>query len=276
MTHANPRASVLIRTKNEERQLGSTLEAVFAQSTPVHEVLVIDSESTDATVRIAERFPVDVMRLRADGWSYPKALNAGARRATGDILVCLSAHCRPVTDAWLCCLLQHFADPSVAGAWGDELAPGATIGEGTPTRQEPGEYGPEYRFFGLSNANSAIRRTVWEEFKFDESIPAAEDKAWALQVLRHGYSLVFDPRAAVWHPRGSFAQEYRRSRAIHDGFKVLYPELYASPSGHAARLVKTLQHVVLAQLAKPQPRELWRLARRLPTSVSAAFRDRSR
>ena len=90
------RASVLIRTKNEERGIGATLDAVFSQGLPPHEVLIIDSGSRDQTLEIASRYPVKILTMSPKGWSYSRALNVAAREATGDFVVSLSAHSPPV------------------------------------------------------------------------------------------------------------------------------------------------------------------------------------
>src|SRR4051812_23585851 len=87
------RPSILIRTKDEAAAIGSTLTAVFRQSVYPHEVIVIDSGSKDETLAIAGRFPVKIMRIDPEEWSYSRALNRAAAAATGEALVCLSAHC---------------------------------------------------------------------------------------------------------------------------------------------------------------------------------------
>ena len=51
-TSASPRVSVVVLTFNEERNLEACLESVAGWAA---EIFVVDSGSTDATVRIAER-----------------------------------------------------------------------------------------------------------------------------------------------------------------------------------------------------------------------------
>ncbi len=51
----------------------------------------------------------------------------------------------------------------------------------------------------ISDVCSAIKKDVWKKIKFDERIIMAEDKKWAIDVLKAGYLLVYEPKAAVYH-----------------------------------------------------------------------------
>ena len=57
------RASVIIRTKDEQAGLGATLEAVLGQRHRPHQVIVIDSGSRDRTLEIAYRYPVCTLSI---------------------------------------------------------------------------------------------------------------------------------------------------------------------------------------------------------------------
>ncbi len=55
-----PEATVVIRTYNEEKFIHQTLKAVLSQKDISKEILVIDSQSTDTTQKIARSFPVRI------------------------------------------------------------------------------------------------------------------------------------------------------------------------------------------------------------------------
>jgi rhamnosyltransferase len=264
------RASIIIRTRNEERALGATLDSVLAQRVPPHEVLVIDSGSTDRTLVVAGRYPVRVLTISPHEWGYARALNRAGSEATGDILVCLSAHCVPVDTDWLGNLLRHFENPRVAGVWGKQLRPGRPLPDpGPPMCQEPGTYGVENRTWGLSNANSAVRRSLWEQLPFDESMPAAEDKAWGRAMMDSGYSIVHDPAAAVWHGRHSILGAYRRQRAVMKGFAIMFPEMDRRVTPQLVAAGKAAWRTVRFHAANREPNAVWRDVRRAPTSIAA-------
>jgi rhamnosyltransferase len=265
-----PRASVLIRTKDEAHALGATLEAVLAQDTAPHEVLVIDSGSTDGTLAVAGRYDVTLLTISPRDWGYARALNQCAAAATGDVLVCLSAHCIPVDHHWLGNLVRHFADPCVTGVWGPQLRPGRPLPPAGPvSMQERGSYTFATRTWGMSNANAAVRRSTWERFPFDESMPAAEDKAWAMLAMERGERIVHDPAAAVWHERHSVLNAYRRQRAVMSGFARMFPEMDVGLRAQLPTVARAGWRLVRYHASARDPRALAADLRRLPTTTAA-------
>jgi glycosyltransferase involved in cell wall biosynthesis len=213
-----PVASIVIRAKNEEALLARTLSGVFSQTLDDIEVILVDSGSTDHTLEIAQKFPVKIIEIRPQDFTYGRALNAGCAKAKGEFLVALSAHAIPLTRDWLKLLLDHFEDPHVAGVWGGETT---STDRPLPTRIYRQNLSTflDYVYFGFSNANGAARKAIWQTHHFREDLPATEDKEWAYWALGAGYSIVYDSRALVLHDhRESIPQIWRRSHRINDGF----------------------------------------------------------
>jgi 4,4'-diaponeurosporenoate glycosyltransferase len=94
----SPKVSVIIPARNEAERIAPLLESLMRQSSPAHEILVVDDESVDDTARIARELGATVIPGTAlpGGWSgKPWACWQGARQSTGDILLFLDA------DTWL-------------------------------------------------------------------------------------------------------------------------------------------------------------------------------
>ena len=255
-------ASIVIRTKNEARYLASTIEGILDQTQAPDEIFVVDSGSVDATVDIARRYPVRILTLEPERWNYSRAINVAAAVATGEALVCLSAHCRPIDEHWLASLTRHFADPLVAGVWGPGYRPGRELPRpGSPERQLT--YGPETRSWGLSNSNSAIRRSLWEESPFDETLPATEDKAWGMVMLAAGFVIIYDPAAAVWHAAHDPINAFRRNRAVQSGYQLIFPELKSTALGQAAVVARRARQLTVQRLRNRDFSGLARDLRRL-------------
>ena len=197
-----PLVSIIIRTKNEERWISSCLYSVFNQTYKNIEVILVDNNSTDRTIKRAEEFPVKIVHIV--DFLPGRAINDGIRASKGDIIVCLSGHCVPVNNLWLENLVQDITDSQVAGVYG---------------RQEPLSYSSDLDkrdlllVFGLDkkiqvkdsffhNANSAFRRNVWEKFPFDENVTNIEDRVWGQQVIAAGMKIVYEPEARVYHWHG--------------------------------------------------------------------------
>jgi len=203
MTDKPLSASIIIRAHNEERWIASCLRSVFSQDFTDFEVILVDNGSSDPTVRRAKEFPIKEVVEVVD-YRPGKALNLGIQASAGRYLVFLSAHCIPVNRQWLGNLIAGFFDQTIAGVYG---------------RQQPMSFSsPEDRrdliiAFGLDrriqekdpffhNANSAVRRDVWEQIPFDEAVTNIEDRIWAEKALRQGYRILYEPEASVYHHHG--------------------------------------------------------------------------
>lgn len=195
-------ASVIIRSYNEAAYIGKTLETVFSQSGFSGEVIVIDSESTDATREIALRHPVRLFSVRKSAFSYGAALNLGARLARGRIIVNLSAHAIPAHRGWFSSLTAPLADETIAGVYGRELPIEGWNGH-FEAKILNDAFGPKPMrsahnpFF--SNANAAMPRTLVLGLPFDEHAGWGEDGLWAREMQRRGLAIAYQPDAAVYH-----------------------------------------------------------------------------
>ena len=118
------RCSIVIRAYNEEAHIGQLLDGVLQQSLKDLEVILVDSGSTDGTVRIAEsmdgRCPVKVVSIQPEKFTFGYSLNRGIANASGHLVVFASAHVYPIYPDWLERLLAPLADPQVALAYGKQ------------------------------------------------------------------------------------------------------------------------------------------------------------
>ena len=88
-----PTISVIIPARNEASRIRACLEAIVGAS-GVHEVIVVDDESSDETAAIASRLGATVLNGKPlpDGWvGKAWALHQGVQAATGEWLVTLDA-----------------------------------------------------------------------------------------------------------------------------------------------------------------------------------------
>ncbi len=109
-----PSFSVVIPARNAASELGECLAStVQAGNGPSPlEVIGVNDGSADATAAVALECGARVVRV--DGGGPAAARNAGARSASGDLLVFMDADC-VAEEGCFRALLAPFADPTVAG-----------------------------------------------------------------------------------------------------------------------------------------------------------------
>jgi rhamnosyltransferase len=221
-----PKISVIIRTKNEETWVAPCLDMVFRQDYPDFEVILVDNESTDHTLEIVRRYPVKEV-VKIDRYKPGLALNMGIRASTGGLIACLSSHCIPRQTDWLSSLASALDDPKVAGVYGRQL-PLAFSGA-TDKRDLLTVFGLDRRVqvkdYFFHNANSMLRRDLWEACPFDEEASNIEDRLWGKAMIDAGHTLVYEPGAAVYHHHGINQGDSDRSRA--HGVSLLLDRLEA-------------------------------------------------
>jgi glycosyltransferase involved in cell wall biosynthesis len=212
---SQPACSIVIRSFNEERHIGRLLTGILAQSVREVEILLVDSGSTDDTLAVAAHFPVRVLRIEPQEFTFGRSLNLGCAAATRELIVIASAHVYPVYPDWLELLLAPFSDRSVGLTYGKQR--GAETSHYSE-RQVFQAWFPETERREQShpfcnNANAAIRRELWLQHRYDEGLSGLEDVEWAAWAMQQGHKLVYEPAAEVIHVHSESAREiYNRYR----------------------------------------------------------------
>jgi glycosyltransferase involved in cell wall biosynthesis len=204
--------SIVIPVKNGGEELGRCLAGIAAQRLDEEiEVVVVDSGSTDGSPEVARAAGAVVEEIDPTEFGHGRTRNLGVQLARGELLVFTSQDAVAADDRWLAHLAAAArTGPDVAGAYGRQL-PHADA--------RPPErffldflYGPEPRVQRVrkdevltfestlfSNVNAAVPRWALERFPFRDDLTMSEDQEWSRRALRAGFTLVYEPRAAVRH-----------------------------------------------------------------------------
>ena len=221
------RYSVIVRAYNEEKHIGRLLTGIMQQTVKDVEVILVDSGSTDATVAVATRYPVKVVHIRPEEFTFGYSLNRGIAAARGEIIVMASAHVYPVFPDWLERLLAPFVKPQVALTYGKQsgnesskFSENQIFAQWFPDRAQPRQTHPF-----CNNANAAIRRSLWDDHPYDETLTGLEDIAWANWAIGEGHTIAYVPEAEIIHVHnetpGAVYNRYRREAMA---FKQIFPD----------------------------------------------------
>ena len=195
--------SIIIRTLNEERYLDELLIAIDSQNIDDFscETVIVDSGSTDKTLEIAKSHNSRVTHISKQDFTFGRSLNVGCEYANGEYLVFISGHCIPTNKNWLKSLITPLIQKKCDYSYGRQ------IGRDTTKFSETQVFDkyfsnrsniPQDGFF-CNNANSAISRTAWNKFRFDESLTGLEDMFIAKQICQDKGLIGYVADSVVYH-----------------------------------------------------------------------------
>lgn len=201
-----PRVSVVIPMRNEQRFIERCLEALVTQDYPTDylEVLIVDGMSTDRSAELAGRFVSicsNFQLLRNPQKITPAAFNIGIRHAGGNIIAIVSAHAVLAPNYLSCCVsaLKATGADNVGGPMNavSDTYMGKAIALATSSP------------FGVGSARfhyadkpmwvdtvymGAYRREVFDRIGlFDEELVRNQDDELNFRLLRAGGKIWLDP-----------------------------------------------------------------------------------
>lgn len=213
--------TVALLTRNAGPLLDRVIEAVHSQRTARDvDMLAVDSASDDGTVERLNAHGVEVVTISREEFNFGVTRDLAYRHAKNPIVVNLSQDAVPAHGDWLETLVAPLHDPEVG------VSCGASVPD--PERGQPQfpwerngyfYFTREMRAFvtrygkGVSFANSAVPRDVWEHLRFDAQ-PSGEDFQFQIKLRDAGLRSAFPEGAQVLHHHSyNFRSAYERCRS---------------------------------------------------------------
>ena len=217
--------SVIIPTLNAGAALDKLLGALLRQTVAPDEIIVVDSQSEDGTVRSARRYErVRVIEIERSRFDHGGTRDMALRQTKGEFVLFLTQDALPADERAIEKLLKPFEDPRVAAAGGRQIAwPHARPAEKLMRAQSYPEKSCVWqqediaqlglRAFLISDVFAAYRREAYlAAGGFDHPLMTDEDLLMAQRLLHAGYKLAYSGEAAVFHSHDfTFAQQFRRN-----------------------------------------------------------------
>jgi GT2 family glycosyltransferase len=218
--------SVVVVTVGRPEAVMRCVDAVAAATLGPAEVIVVDSSAPELSQALDDRYrsaPFPLRHLRVPPMGVSHARNLGATQAVGDWIAFTDDDCVPSPE-WLRELVGAVASHDADGATGAVLPlpddrPGlvAVSSRADPTRRVFGPDNPRPAWEIGTGGNLLLSRTLFERAGgFDTKLGpggpyrAAEDVDLLDRVMQLGATIVYEPKAVVFHEMKTAGQRLAR------------------------------------------------------------------
>lgn len=229
-----PKISVVVPVKNESEKIKACLDGILSQTIPVSEIIIIDSGSTDGTQEIVSAYSeVILVEIDPNDFNHGETRNIGAKIAIGEYILYTVGDARPFDENWIEFLLNGFTNESVAGVCGlqvvahdKETNPIDWFKPITDNPQMTSYYYQKKEAFealtpsdkrmacSWDNVSAMYRKDILKKIPFIKTV-YGEDTYWAMEALKSGYALTYNPRSRVYHYHSEdYSTTFKRTIAV--------------------------------------------------------------
>ena len=255
MNDSYPFVSIIVPVYNGERTIGNCIESLLSlnYSHSKYEVIIVDNNSKDATLKIINKYPVTSLMENRIQSSYATR-NTGLKKATGKIIAFTDSDCIAHKD-WVMKSVECFQDETIGCVAGKI--------EG----YSPSNYIEEYlvrsgaliqgstRFLPYAQtANAVYRREVFDKIGcFEENWISGGDADLTWRMLLHsGYRIQHCDEALIYHVHRSTLKGFFKQRMTWGYGEVLmhkkYKAHYEKQEGELIRDYRNFVRLVIGKI----------------------------
>tara|TARA_R110000824_G_scaffold182666_13_gene363721 strand:- start:382 stop:1041 length:660 start_codon:yes stop_codon:yes gene_type:complete len=197
--------SIIIRNRNEGEFIGFALQSCL-DFFDKPEIIIINNKSTDDSLEVVNLFSdrTDIKICDISHYTPGKSINLGAKKATRDTILVLSAHSQ-ITDLYnwktIPNMLQDYCaifGKQIPIYRGKKITP-RYIWSHFNNQQQTNMFSEiEDRYF-LHNAFCFYNTQFLLNNPMPETYPGKEDRYWAIDMVDKGYKYLYDPSLSVNH-----------------------------------------------------------------------------
>ena len=241
------RVSVIIPTYQAAPYIAGLLRALQAQSHAPHEIMVMDSSSTDGTAAIVQQAAIANVQFQVipkTEFNHGGTRTRAAKRVTGDVLVFMTQDAQPANEHYLAELIKPIMQHQAVACFARQLPyPHASASEQFArgfnypavsrinTQADVATRGVKAYFY--SDVASAIRSDIfWQMGGYADDVIISEDMLLAAKLLQQGYATAYVADAQVYHSHDyTFKQQFQRYFDIGVFFKARASDLAGAKTG---------------------------------------------
>jgi len=292
-----PKTSIFIPTKNAGEDFHKILQQISIQKEKNFELIIVDSGSTDNTLKIAEqfkeKFPIKIYEIKPEEFGHGKTRNLSIEYAKGEFIVFLTQDAIPYNDFWLSSLLENFKDSKVAGVFSKQVP--------RKNAREIEKFQLNYYFpnkkitisnneknllnkMFFSNASSCVRKNVLIKYPFNEELIMTEDQEWAKRIIQRGYKKVYEPESIVIHSHNynskqTFQRYFDSAVSLNQILKIDFKKYVSSAKKYPIKELRytfkknvlLVPRVIFENIIKVTATKLGKNHQKLPLSLKKTF-----
>jgi GT2 family glycosyltransferase len=231
--HDDLQVSVIIPTYLRPETLLKCVDSILVGARRPEEIVIVcragdrGTEKAIAAIEAGAHGGVRIESASVTERGHIPPVETGIGRASGELVATLDDDVT-VTPGWLSSIVSHFSDPTIGVVGGPVLVPGTSTQK---LKGRPGcvsWYGKTWGNIGSLDVASAIevdsvmecnwiwRRKLLASLEFDPVLNFDDASMYGLdlclQAKKHGFKVLYDPRALVYHHAAPRAPELDRQK----------------------------------------------------------------
>lgn len=208
----NKLISIIIPTRNEQKNIGRCLQSIIKNGYPHYEIIVVDQNSTDKTIEIVKKYSAKIIKVNASENYIPpsQSRNKGFAYSKGDIIYHLDADME-LEHGLLAEIVFLLSNPKVS----------AVV---IPETDIPTNYWSKGKAFERSlyyntdmEAARATKRIIFSQIFYEKSITSGED--WYIHNRYQKFGQIKRTTKKVKHHIGSITLKGEFKKKFHYGGK---------------------------------------------------------
>lgn len=193
------RISVIVRTKNSSNIIDQTLKALFSQSFTNFDLIIVDSQSQDDTLKKVSKYKHSLIGIKAKDYHPGRVINEVLKICTTEVVVFLNSDCVLLLPKSLQLLIDGLSSSDIHAVFARQICrPEALLWVQRDYEAAfPNGEQPSWMHFSLPFA--AIKTEVWKQVPFYTQSWASEDTKWATDIKKKGFNVKYIKEALVMH-----------------------------------------------------------------------------
>lgn len=211
-----PKVSIIVRSCNDVNFIEKTMQMIKKQKFRNFEIINVDSESTDGTFVIIQKYNRGLSyRIPQVSYVPGVVLNQAIIKCRGDIIVFNNSDCIPQDENWLGNLIAPLIKDKteqIVACYGRQIPrPDAHsfVQKDYERAFGDGSISSNWNHF-FSLATSAARKSCLLEHHFEEAIQYSEDVEWSYRLKLLGKKIAYADDAVVEHSHNYSLEELRK------------------------------------------------------------------